>query len=961
MGSGCDHYISDSYYASSSQFAAGWSAQALSLWAKSGDETGWLTLPQHLIDSAGVSLWLWDNWVSDHVRVQISEDLGLSVGETRIFVSWLAGTHDVGKASVPFAGMLTGSADNRHLGDRIVAAGLDLPSTVVKSDYYHHSVAGQAIIARWLKDRFGAKGRQATSIGAVAGAHHGLPAFAEQVRAASRHLEQPGYSQWKLVQDELLDNMTAFVGANEVLGRLIKGSPVSSTAQMTLTGITIMADWMASNSDAFPMRSSVTDDLGRLQRGVEGFALPGPWRPEIDLAQPADAAYRASFGWDEEQFPFPVQEALYEIIKENPKPEIICVEAPMGNGKTEGALQGATLLVNSLSLGGIMFAAPTMSTSNSLFERTADWAARVSGNDVVSLYLGHSKNILNEPFMKLSSAMIYDDGGLNDGLIIAHEWLWGRKKGILSDIVVGTIDQLLFMALQSKHVMLRHLGLVGKVVIVDEVHAYDAYMSSYLEITLEWLGAYRVPVILLSATLPHSIKVKLMAAYTAGLRNVDPLDVQDEIPVSGETYPAITVADEQQTSLTAVSTDVNNTAVQIAFLADDEIALRNVLAPVVNEGGCVLVLCNTVTRAQEAFCVAKDLVGEDARLIHARFLANERVRIEAELSAELGKNAHPDAGRPARRVVVATQVVEQSLDLDFDLIVTDIAPIDLVLQRMGRLHRHKRSQLERPEWVRRPRAYIRGIVAGSAETDAPEFSQGIESIYPRALLVLTLAELMEQDGSLELPDAIPHLVQRVYSEGVSIPSGWREDYGTSRMKLQRDIVRARQKARTFQLPDLSRRRAFADLWTEQKADIANNSLAEAAGAAQVRDSDPTLEVIVCRQAEGGYRPMEWVGDGYEDTVLSIGQVPSRDVARDLATSTVRLPYRFSFPTVFDAALDQLEAGTDPAWRDSHYLRGQLQLMLDEEGSAVLVGRRVHYDRELGLIDDQGDCIGEEAV
>jgi len=941
-----------------------WSEQALALWAKSGDDSGWLTLPQHLVDTAGVAVCLWDEWVPQNIKFQLEDDTGLSEHELADFVAWLAGTHDIGKASIPFAAMLNAVPDHQHLGIRICEAGLKLPPEVPKVDHYRHWIASQVILSRWLKDQYQCRGGIARSIASVAGSHHGLPSFPDQILLAEKSINGAHHGEeWIRVQNEIINNITELTNADAALKAVIKsGRELSSSTMMLLCGIVVMADWVASNSDFFPMRPGVSIEWKRIADGMNAFSLPGSWNPPDCEDLSADEAYRHSFGWPEDSHVFPMQEAVYQVAHQCESPSVICIEAPMGNGKTEGALQTAEILAHKFGCGGVMFGAPTMSTSDQLFNRAAKWATTVAGGDIVSMYLGHSKNTLNEDFARMSVTNVYEEDGDNKtGQAIVHDWLWGRKKGMLSTFVVGTVDQILFMALQSKHIMLRHLGLVGKVVIIDEIHAYDAYMSSYLEVALEWLGAYRVPVILLSATLPHSIKAQLMAAYIGGATGEDPRDVIDEVPVSGNAYPAITVGGEHKTELVPVESNVPDADVEVGFIDDDEDALRQVLEPVVEKGGCVLILCNTVTRAQDVFGLAKELVGKDAKLLHARFAANERVKKERELTFELGKNSHRGEGRPFRRIVVATQVVEQSLDVDFDMIITDIAPVDLVLQRIGRLHRHNRPQNDRPEWAQKPRTYIRGINTSGNETQPPEFAPGIESIYPRALLLATVVELgiLNNTGNLALPSEIPSLVQRVYADEVSIPHGWAQDYQESVKELQNKRNHAEKKAGTFQLPDPVMERPFSDLWKEQTADVGKNGVSEVRGFAQVRDTDPTLEVVLCQEVPGGYRPLEWIGEGYKDTVLSIGQVPEGAVARDLATSTVRLPYRFSWPKVFDAALDQLEANTDPAWNESRYLRGQLQLLLDEDLKTSLVGCQMHYDRELGLVDEQKDSIREE--
>lgn len=942
-------------------FSHQWSPQALSLWAKSGDEEAQLSLPQHLLDAAGVADQLWVTWIPPKVRQLLSQEIGLSEDDCHRLVVWLAATHDIGKASMPFAGMLDDSPRYRYLGDAVRDSGLNLPGRVLRADYYHHTVAGQVILARWLCNRYGCRIRPADSLAAIAGTHHGLPSFREQVIHAAQHLDKHA-PMWHEVHQEIADVMTRFTGADEVLSRFLKsGQRLTDPVQLLLTAIVIVADWIASNAEAFPLGPGARYDQERVEAGMAMINLPPLWNPD-DSGLPAKEEYQRSFGWSDDRSPFPVQEAAVEVARKCEKASIMCIEASMGNGKTEASLVAAGILAARLNCSGIMFAAPTMTTSDSLFARVSHWAKLVVNEAVISMYLGHSKNTLNRDFAKMSRMPSVElsegpselgDDSTKRALTVAHEWLWGRKKGILSSMVVGTVDQLLFMALQSKHLMLRHLGLAGKVVVIDEVHAYDAYMSSYLEAALEWLGYYEVPVIMLSATLPHSVKAKLIAAYQAGASGRYRRDFIDEVPASGGTYPVITVADADKATLYPVNGATKDLAVTVTPIGDSEEDLRQVLAPVVEGGGCALVLCNTVARAQQTYHEVSQLVGDDACLLHARFTACERVEKERQLLEELGppKDGQPSP-RPKRRIVVATQVVEQSLDLDFDLIVTDIAPIDLLLQRVGRLHRHVRAAGARPAAVSVPHAFVRGVADFGGDARGPVFADALEDIYPRAMLLSTFVALgLEGSGTVvDLPAQIPLLVQDVYGDKVDIPAGWAEDFEDAHRKLEKARIESEKRARTFQLPPPCEAQAFADLWEQQPADIANNASAEQRGFAQVRDTEPTLEVVLCQEVPGGYRPLPWLGPGYQDTVVAKDQPPEPAIAWQLATSTVRLPYRFSKPAVFDRALDQLEHETDAGWQESALLRGQLQLCLDESFEATLANYRLRYDRNLGLID-----------
>ncbi|MEX3610770.1 CRISPR-associated helicase Cas3' [Rothia sp. LK2588] len=932
-----------------------WSPAAASLWAKTGqEEDEWLCLPQHMMDSAMVGSYLWDHWVGPGVRKHAEDKLELSTEETTKFVSWVCGLHDVGKASVPFAAQVSKQQGRAWLCDQIEQQGLPLPRNVAENDWYPHSAESRAAWAFYAEEHFGTHPRFANHLGDIFGAHHGLPASSEMMKRSTDRRENA--PDWIRVQDELISNIIEFTKTEEVLKKLMnrKYRP-GSDLKMILTGVVIMADWIASNADFFPLVGAPSGDNNqRFATGISRVSLPGPWQPRGFDTASADDAYRASFGWPETVAPRPMQRATFDIARKLEAPALICIEAPMGNGKTEAALLASEILAHKTGRSGVFFGAPTMATSDSLFSRTKAWA-QLGEAGVTSMYLGHSKNQLNAEFGSMprrSRMRVAPEGTPNQQDcsdhtdVIAHQWLWGRKKGILSNMVVGTVDQILMLALQSKHAMLRHLGLASKVVVIDEVHSYDAFMGSYLAKALQWLGYYGVPVVLLSATLPHSIKSQLVTAYHRGLRGSDRESI--EVPETGLSYPVITTATAHGVEVSEVEQSASVQTFSVQPVNDDKVTLRSLLEPVAEKGGCVLVLCNTVARAQEAFTVAQDVVGDDARLLHARFTAIERVGKEQDLVEELGPRANRDHGRPACRVVVATQVVEQSLDVDFDCIITDVAPIDLLLQRMGRVHRHARPESDRPAWAREPRVYIRGMQRLGTETTPPEFSRGVDAVYHPAILLPTCSELCLVDESsaikVSLPHDIPKLVQAVYSNPQVHP-GWQEAYGEARHDLENELETSQRRASTFQFPPPFKNPPFVKLWQGNKQDAT-----EEEGVAQVRDTDPTIEVVLTRATgDGYYSPLPWLDSELADQQLARGTEPDRETARLLATSTVRLPYQFSrYPSLFDQAISELEENTDRGWEKSLFLKGQLQLNLDHNFSATISGLTVQYSPELGL-------------
>lgn len=927
-----------------------WSEQALSLWAKTGPEAeDWLNLPRHLTDSAAVGRWLWDAWLAPGVASWLDSGLDLR-GEGAVFAAWLAGVHDCGKATRAFAGQLMQQRDKAAFAERIRDAGLSLSGPAGAADRFPHSAGSQVVVKRWLLAEGVTRSRRAAdTIASIAGAHHGLPAERAHLRRAEADAEL--HPEWRRVQDELVAGITARLQARPVLERALRAG-LTAHHQMVLTGLVVMADWIASNADLFPLNPPADLDEGaRLQDAVGLLGLTGSAQGRPLPTSPSEA-YRTSFGWGEGRDPWPVQEAVLRAAREMDGAGLLCVEAPMGVGKTEAALIAAHVLMKRTGRSGVIVAAPTMATSDALFHRVRAWAERnLAGSGPVSLVLAHSKSALNEQASAMPrTGMGAQDVGRDEPAdlhqaVVAHQWLSGRKKGMLASLAVGTVDQVLFMALQSRHMMLRHLGLASKVVVIDECHAYDAYMNQYLGRALQWLGAYGVPVILLSATLPHGVKDELVSAYASGQRGAP---VVEAAPRSGVTYPVLTVADHA--GVRAVQTPASGYRSMAEFTAvdDDDATLAALLEPCVAEGGCLLVVCNTVARAQHAYALAQRLVGEDAVLLHSRFIARDRVEKESSLVAELGPEVRRGQGRPWRRIVVATQVVEQSLDLDFDGMITDVAPMDLMLQRTGRVHRHQRPESDRPSWGRTPRVWVRGAVEAGSSQSPPSFDGAMGAVYAPALLTATwgLLHLHEKGHAVSLPEDIPALVGAAYAGDPPLPPEWRELWNEQRLEWTTQQEEARRRAAGFLLPGGHGVDSFGALWAGPAGDPATER-GEAAGLAQVRDTDPTLEVLLVREAPGGYSP--WGAEPGAEVIFS-QQAPSWQQARAIAASSVRLPFRFSRPRLFEAALDELERGTDAAWQQSSLLRGQLQMTVDADGRATLAGVELRYDPDLGLLD-----------
>ncbi len=946
------------------------SAAAKSVWAKSDRETGdWMPLWRHLDDSSGVAGYLWDHWLPGNVRAIVSECLPADDSDGRAILEWLAGVHDIGKCSPAFAIQIQSNPRTSWLVDAMRQQGLDMPTELADRPLLRHELAGYLGLESWLDRRYGWSRSQARSIAVVVGGHHGVPPEPGQLDAGRRKLPHLlGVGRWSAVRDEYLDRAAEILPAGRRLADW-KNTPLTITAQALLTAAVIVADWIASDPERFGY-GSCRIEPDRLDTALRTLDLPPAWaaaRSDVlaEFAQRFDLPTGAE--------PRPIQRAAVQLATEVTMPGLMIVEAPMGEGKTEAALLAAEVLSQRTAAGGVFFALPTQATSNAMFARMQTWLDHLPSADPgqrVSMTLAHGKASLNDDYQGLVRqariAATGQDAAVDRDRIevevVAHQWLAGRKKAMLASFVVGTIDQLLFAALKSRHLVLRHLGVAGKVVVIDEVHAYDAYMSTYLDRVLEWLAAYRVPVVMLSATLPAGRRRGMVAAYDRGRRPSDtpaprrpawdaPAVVADD-PYAALAadigYPAITCSTGGVPLVQQVHASPRGVQVTLSRHSDDLNDLTATLRTALAAGGAALVIRNTVGRVQEAAAhLRRTLPDTEVIVAHSRFVGAHRADRDRLLLQLFGADGTADRlGK--RYIVVASQVAEQSLDVDFDLVVTDIAPVDLVLQRLGRLHRH--AGRTRAAAVSIPRCHVTGVPDWHDVPPNPERVMGF--VYSAYLLYRTLAVITPHlDGrGLSLPGDIAALVESVYGPAEVCPASWMGVVDQAHVKHQSALDERVAKAEVFRLGAPT---DALDLlgWVAAGAGDSDDT---DGGTAHVRDIDPTIEVIVVRKVDGQIRTLNGLGRA-SDEAVPVDEPVGWFRARDLAACTLSLPLALSRGSTAVRTEAQLEQNWFPSWQDESWLKGQLVLVLDAGGSAVVGDYLVTYSIENGLehsrIDD----------
>lgn len=944
------------------------SAALASAWAKSHpreplEPTHQLPLVQHCEDAGAVAGRLWDAWLPPALRTVLTAHLG---DDARAVLQFLAATHDVGKLSPAFACQVGRLADDMH------RAGLPFPKMLDQTTARRsapHNLVSHLVIHRWLVNQ-GWDSASAHSVAIVSGGHHGRQTSSGSLGAPlPEHL---GDHTWAATRYELLDHLAQ---RYDVSRWLTTRSPLAQSAQVLATAIVVVSDWISSDSLLFPLAPigstlhdfERTDD--RLESAWRRLDLPGPWQPSTPETSDPTHLLRERFTLPAETSARPVQAAALGAARAMTSPGLMIIEAPTGEGKTEAALLAAEVLAARFGLGGVAVHLPTTATADAMFSRILSWLATLPDDGVEShersLNLLHSRAHLNATFRDLAprrmSVSTFDDdeeppskprtGEPPSVRATADTWLRGRHRAALADFSVGTIDQFLFLALRSKFLPLRHLGAARKVVVLDEIHAVDVYMSVYLAMALEWCGAHGVPIIALSATLPTAQRDALHTAYGAGVssrkvrerarprrppRREQPAMPDDTARSEPLTYPVISTTSPSGVALLPVPPSPRRTTTRLELMADDDTAISTLLDQSLVDGGCVLVVRNTVTRAQATFELLRARYGADVHLMHSRFVGPHRSANDDWLRTRFG----PDGTqRPVRAIVVATQVAEQSLDVDFDLIVSDLAPVDLLLQRIGRVHRHPRP---RPEALREARCVVVGVDDWGALPPHPV--RGSEMVYGRHLLLRTAAVLVARTGdAVTAPDDVAELVEDVYGTWPLGPPEWQPAMHLAREAdaRQTQARKARALSHRIERPQPDGQPIFD--WVGVGVSMGS----EERSAAKVRDGEDAIEVIAVRRAEGTLRLLEGI-DGCDEALPELGEVPD-DVALRIAACTVRLPGHLGLGPGADALLDALErAGYVEAWQSHPYLRGRLALVLDEFQQLTLAGLQFSYDARTGL-------------
>ena len=907
--------------------------------ASADESSSYHPLLCHMVDVAMVTREMWQYSLSPSQRSGLSIALGLGHDQDSagLWCAFLAGLHDLGKASPAF--QLQVERVRTKVEQRLRENGLTV-SSLRTSKYTPHGVITAATLPSILTTAFGMGNQIANRIGTVIGGHHGVFPTSSETQGVSSTAK--GNQSWDHHRRALVDQLADVL----VVPRDRLPDRIDNAAAMTLAGFVSVSDWVGSNTDFFPYAAPTSTEAyaccaeKRARRALDALGF---------LMRPGPREVRGFAGvFPDIPKPNDLQHSVESLARDLTEPGLVVIEAPMGEGKTEAAIYLADNWAATAGQEGHYFALPTQATSNQMFGRVRDFLHDRYADNLVQLQLLHGHASLSSEFEALREnhdrifaprySGVESDSDLME--VVASEWFTYRKRGLLSPFGVGTIDQALLAILQAKHMFVRLFGLSHKTVIIDEVHAYDAYMTALLERLLEWLAALGSSVVLLSATLPRSRRDALLNSYLRGL------GVQSKEPRSDAAYPRISwVSGNSEPSSRTVSVSPRGTKEVSLEWTDGSLPahdglsfpLGERLAQALTKGGCAAVICNTVRRAQEVYRALKSYFpGTDENgdptldLLHAQYTFQARDEREKRTLARFGK-LDASTSRPHKAVLVATQVIEQSLDLDFDVMVSDMAPADLLLQRVGRVHRHERPRPNALEW---PQLLVCQPVL---EGNVPRFDPGTTAVYDSHILLRSWLTLKDRI-TVRVPVDVEALIADVYDDDRhphGLPEQLREAWFETQNELQKSIEGDSEEARVRWIKPPSYGGQLWRLTEDPREEDAPDF--HQAHRALTRLTPPSVSVVLLF---GSYESA-WLDAAHRASV-DIDNVPSIDAMKQLLMRSASISDR---RVVF-----QLLAQLPPkGWRRTALLRNHRAIFLDGDWcSESIDGYSIRLDSETGL-------------
>jgi CRISPR-associated endonuclease/helicase Cas3 len=854
----------------------------------------------HMLDVAQVARVLWQKALTRSFRAQLVAGLDMQPEEAGRLLAFWAALHDLGKASPAFQAQYpSGRA-------ALSAAGMPFPSFDAAGASQHGTISTWAV-ERLLPSETGVSSRVARQIAIALGGHHGAwprPGASDWVKA-----EELGGQEWDTLRRHVVRALVQSLDPPAVTAWMDNRHD-ENTFLTLFSGLTAVANWIGSAENYFPYVSPPLDP----QRYAERAAAQAEWvltdQDWLGYHPPEE-----SLGF-EKLFPFepsPMQQAVISLGTELSTPSLVLIEAPAGCGKTEAALYLADRWAYAGQQRGLHVAMPTRATGSQMHGRVKAMLDGRYGPDVAASLLvqGQAGWTAEAPPPDIGS-----DDEREDTSVQAMAWFLPGKRSLLAPFGVGSIDQSLLSVLQTRHFFVRLFGLSHKTVVFDEVHAYDTCQSALYQRLLVWLRAVGASVVLLTTALPSSARRELVMAYAG-----------DTVRVPDAVHPAVTWASDGRVGVVPLHVSESR-RLALQWIGRDAAKIVGVLGEVLHDGGCAAVVCNTVARAQQVYGAVREArlaPPDDLILFHSRTPRAWRDETERGVLWRFEKGGR----RPQRAVLVGTQVIEQNLDLDFDVMVSELAPADLLLQRAGRLHRHPRPA--RPGPVAVPRLFV----ACAEDGELPHLGAD-EFVYEPYYLLRTYLALRRRDA-LSLPDEAPGLVEAVYA-GTPMPApspAWQ-----ARLEQAQGRLAGRDEQAVFE----ALRRLVPAPRDEGLLRSLNAGLEEDAPAvlAALRTfapfSRPAVS-LVCLHAAGGSLNTEPDGGG---RFVDLLRRPDAELTAELAGRTVSVTHR--------GVYGYYRRQSAPAGWFAHPLLHDHRVAVFRHGLCVLPGRKytMRLSRELGL-------------
>ncbi len=799
----------------------------------------------------------------------------------------LAALHDVGKISPGFQQKCAAWLEENRLKEIAQRWTWD---TAMETD---HGKVTHAAVQGFLASN-GTKNRTAKFLSAVLGGHHGKlnPPNDRGFKPRKKISEQNTGIDWDRERSDAASTVCETFGAN--LAGLTADN--ESPALWWLAGLTSVADWIGSDENFFPAESGPVEmDAAMMAR--RAITTTGFVAPEVR----AGLSFHDLFYDDQRpDCQFTPNDMQLRAISTITAPGVYVIEAPMGSGKTEAALGAAYQLLADKKSRGIYFALPTQATSNRMHRRMADFVRRIAPTTVGSRLI-HGNSWLLEQELGFSPSASGEQDAANDARI-GRDWFASAKRALLAPFGVGTVDQALLGVVAAKHFFVRHYALAGKVVILDEIHSYDIYTGTLIDKLISTLEGLGCTVIVLSATLTGKRRSQIVCSGSEE-------DSNENLP-----YPLITGRRENKPFSSVPATPPPTRDVEVVFEAKDD-AIKEAVA-VAENGGCVLWICNTVGSAQEQYQRFQAVADERFcnGLLHSRFPFWRREELENEWMERLGKTG---ATRCAS-ILVSTQIVEQSVDLDADLLITELAPTDMLLQRTGRLWRHERGRSGTARLIILEESVNLDDFRQMKTQSIVETLGGKAYVYAPYVLLRSLQAWRGQKR-ITLPTQIRGLIEATYAERDNEPESW-------------------QQLRNEWFATDSSKKFFADL----NSNLWTLALEDEEGKQTRLNEIPTLSLVLCRSLSR--TDIEFI-DG--SRALLGGEEFCLATAQAIHRNLVKIPTRHF-----------LQMKEHPGI--ARYLRGAQSVgLVDHDGTVMVAGLqsgvRLSWSSEFGIeIENMSD-------